>query len=443
MRSTGKIEEEREKKGERVSVCACVMSSTASVHTITTSEQAAADRTTSRSSREHNMQTLSSSSMSSLEQDGEIRNPSSPPCTRAQALPDAQSHFQKMESVSLEEFYLLQQSNASLSIRVAELEAAAEMDELEMEKAMKEMEQVVEEMHGKLMDAERNIEMERKEFGKRLQMLALESADQELLRREMMENSNDNTNRNVIEDSSEKVFDGVDDPAILRERITELEAEIRSLRVSRQSSLNNDCKQFDSGTANSTDEIGVPPESAVDSNNLPPQSGTDSSHGCTVSRSTTPTSAELRVILDRTVNEFKARRAERSRVATERAIARLAMQSSSGDHYYYYSSKNSGNNTKTKETSFSDLTVSAALNALSPEKKMIHPDDAVVVEMMEKQRRRGMSSGDSNMPMRKWEDQSVEVIRMELTRRGISCKLLSQQGVMNDKQKLLQLLYNN
>ena len=72
---------------------------------------------------------------------------------------------------------------------------------------------------------------------------------------------------------------------------------------------------------------------------------------------------------------------------------------------------------------------------------MITPDDEVVVEVMRKNRSRSMSNGGASM--RAWEDQSVEVLRMELLRRGISCKELVYQGVMHDKEKLLQLLKTN
>ena len=51
-----------------------------------------------------------------------------------------------------------------LSMRIADLEAAAEVDEQEMEEAMREMEVVLQDLHTKLVSTQNTLEEERQEF---------------------------------------------------------------------------------------------------------------------------------------------------------------------------------------------------------------------------------------------------------------------------------------
>ena len=329
----------------------------------------------------------------------------------------------------LAELEALRAENRELSIRVLELQEAAVIDEADMESAVAEMEAVIEDMADKLGAAEAQLETERREFSTRLQMLALESADQELMRREMMEGFQEKQNAAVHpmpegapgerEDASS--VGGLKDTAAethrLKQRVAELEAELQTLRLARKQTSQSAVKEEFNKHTNPflSDKADFGGSTAKDV-----EHANGDAASVPLSRTVTPRTAHLRSVLGRTMNELKERRAERARAAAERAAERLVLQSaataSNGDYH------------------FSDLTASAALTALSPDKKFVRPDDKKVVGMLERaERRRSMSGSDP--PMRKWADQPVDVIRNELIRRGIR----EHQGVY-DKSALLALL---
>ena len=333
-----------------------------------------------------------------------------------------------VDAAVMAELEALRAENKELSIRVLELQEAAVIDEADMESAVAEMEAVIEDMADKLGAAEAQLETERREFSTRLQMLALESADQELMRRERMEGMQEKQNAAVhplpeagqdgpAPDAGAGAGAGAKDAAAeafrLRQRVAELEAELQSLRLARQpSDVRTEPKSTNPFLSDAADFDGGAAPAAERANGDAP---------VPLSRTVTPRTAHLRGVLGRTMNELKERRAERARAAAERAAERLVMQSAAtasanGDYH------------------FSDLTASAALTALSPDKKFVRPDDEKVVGMLEKAERRRSMSG-SEPPMRRWADQPVDVIRNELIRRGVR----EHQGVY-EKGALLALL---
>lgn len=326
-----------------------------------------------------------------------------------------------------EEIRRLRAENAELALRVVELQEAAEVDEAEMEAAVAEMEAVMEDMAEKLGAAEMQLEKERKEFGMKLQMLAMEGADQELARREREDGKEMTEETSVDAVGKAQAAEAVDESAGLRRRIAELEAELETVRLSRASSaeaaqmaadLGEERKALSAGNPVADDGAGA----VADAGTISRTSST-MSDAVPLSRSLTPRTAKLRGILGRTMTELKARRAERARAAAERAAERLVQSASSGAN--------------SSAHLFGDLTASAALAALSPEKKLLNPDDDAVVEMLARaEQRRRKSSTDA--PMRSWEHQPPDVIRAELIRRGVG-----EHQRVTDKDALLKLLMRN
>ena len=330
-----------------------------------------------------------------------------------------------------EEVRRLRAENAELALRVMELQEAAVVDEAEMESAVAEMEAVMEDMAEKLGAAEAQLERERKEFGMKLQMLAMESADQELARRKLVDGKKEEemeedekfqeAGRRRAASSSDAATagggggGGGGDTANLRRRIAELESELEMMRLSRASSAEAaQLSDIDANALKTNNPFGA------SSGDAHADAGADATaDGGALNRSLTPRTAQLRTILGRTMTELKARRAERARAAAERAAERLVQSASAGGD---------------GDVHFGNLTASAALAALSPDKKLLNPDDDAVVEMLARAEQKRRKSSNE-LPMRSWDHQPAEVIRAELIRRGIG----DHQGV-NDKDVLLKLL---